>query len=77
MEWFPLLLALGVHKFNFRGEMPKIVDETAGIRNTAVEFFSGLVKWSLFRDIRGSLLMGFSSETSQNLKKFQFAVFFC
>ena len=56
MEWFPLLLALGVHKFNFRGEMPKIVDETAGIRNTAVEFFSGLVLsggWSLFRDIRG------------------------
>ena len=47
MEWFPLLLALGVHKFNFRGEMPKIVDETAGIRNTAVEFFSGLVKWRL------------------------------
>ena len=47
MEWFPLLLALGVHKFNFRGEMPKIVDETAGIRNTAVEFFSGLVKWWL------------------------------
>ena len=56
MEWFPLLLALGVHKFNFRGEMPKIVDETARIRNTAVEFFSGLVLsggWSLFRDIRG------------------------
>ena len=67
MEWFPLLLALGVHKFNFRGEMPKIVDETARIRNTAVEFFSGLVE--------------FSSETSQNhyaqnLKKFQFAGFF-